>query len=129
MASLRQPAGPAFPFGNTIASVLGVKTRMQSIQTAVLLILTTPVGTLPYDPTYGSQIPLLVFEPLDDSLINLLLYYAVEDVQRQEPRIKITAVSVDKVDTHGLYIEVAFVDADDVNEVETHVGLQFARGA
>jgi phage baseplate assembly protein W len=79
-------SGPALPFTQSVRGVLGNKDRKSSISSAIQLILSTPVGSIVYDPDFGSHIPSLVFEPIDDTTMNLLFYYAVYDLERNDPQ-------------------------------------------
>jgi phage baseplate assembly protein W len=110
MSSLQQKSGPAFPFGRSIRSVLGEKTRRESIQTAVRLILETPKGSIPYAPNFGSHVPHLVFDPLDDTLLNLLIYYAVHDLEEQDTRIKVRSVVINIVAPHHVAVQLGYED-------------------
>jgi len=124
-----QLAGPAFPFKNSVKGVLGDKTRRESIKTSIQIILSTPKNTVVYNPELGSYIPLLIFDPLDDATMNLILYYAIHDLEDQEPRIKVTSVSIAREDgEHKVTIWIGYQDRNDVNEKQEQAPIDFVRG-
>ena len=108
----------AFPFaGYGVAGVFDSKPKVDGYSTALQNILTTPKGTLPYAPEFGSVLPLFVFDLNDDITKNLLLYYAYKDISEQEPRLRIMALDADfDVDNHMVTFAVSFVAYDDPTE-------------
>jgi phage baseplate assembly protein W len=87
--------GPAYPFRSTIYGVLGPKTDVEVLFTSMVNILTTVKGTIPYDPSFGSEIPNLVFEPNDEITRSLIRHFVVKDLGEQEPRVNVIAVRTD----------------------------------
>lgn len=124
---LNRRAGAAFPFKNSVKGVLGNKTRRESLFTSILLILTTPKGYAPYDPELGSQVPYLVFEPLDDAVINLIHYFVVEDLEAQDPRVKVTSVAVARTENHQIMVQIGYQDRDDPNELPQQANIPYRR--
>lgn len=102
--------GPAYQFGPSWALTLGPKSDVEVIFTSVVNILTTPIGTMPYDPFLGSEVPNLVFEPNDTITRALIRYFVERDLGRQEPRAKVlfvrTVVPADE--PHTVVVTVAF---------------------
>lgn len=125
MAVSSLKSGPAMPFTNSVKGVLGNKTRLDSINTSIRLILTTPKGHIVYDPKLGSHVPLLVFDPLDDATQNLLFYYTVNDLEEQEPRIKVTSVQIVHVAEHHIRVWIGFMDVDDESMTQHQAPLDF----
>jgi len=118
-------SGPAFPFSNSIPGVLGNKDRRNSLFTSIVLILTTPVGHLPWNPEFGSQIPSLVFDPLTDETLNLIWYYVVNDIERQDRRIKVTSIKVDKKSNRKITVWVGYIDRNDELSVQRQAPVNF----
>lgn len=118
-------SGPAFPFENSIKGTLGPKTRENSIKSSIRMILTTPRGSVPYNPELGSMIPRLVFDPLDDSTLNLIFYYAINDLE-QDPRVKVTSISID-TEPSKVIVQVGYIDNDDVQERQHQSPVVFQR--
>ena len=73
---------------NSVLAQEGVSKINQSIH----MILSTRLGDRMMLPEYGSRLPELVFEPLDDVLHSLLQFHTVEALARWEKRIEITGV-------------------------------------
>lgn len=104
--------GPAYPLKYTVGGVLGPKSDVEVIFTSMVNILTTPKGTIPYDPKFGSEVPDLVFEPNDEITRSLIRYYTRKDLEEQDPRVNVIAVRT---------------DVDDVNEPYTvHITVTWA---
>lgn len=89
---LQRYIGPAYPFGATVGAVLGQKDDVRVVITSMVNILTTPKGSVPYDPLMGSVVPLLVFEILDEITLSLIRYFTYKDLTEQEPRAVIRQV-------------------------------------
>jgi phage baseplate assembly protein W len=102
--------GPAYQFGPSWALTLGPKTDLEVVFTSIANIITTPIGSLPYDPFGGSEIPNLVFEPNDSVTQGLIRYYVRRDLGRQEPRVVVRTVRtvVPEDDPHKVVVTIAF---------------------
>lgn len=100
--------GPAYPFGATVGSVLGGKPDEAVVVTSIINILTTPKGTVPYDPLMGSEVPFLVFEILDEITVSLIRYFTFKDLTEQEPRIVVRTVVAERVDPHTVVVQVGY---------------------
>lgn len=102
--------GPAYPFGPSVHGTLGPKDDFSVVVTSMINILTTPRGSVPYDLSIGSDVPLLIFEPLDDITLNLIRYFTRKDLSEQEPRAAIRQVfaQIDPVDPNRVLIDVGF---------------------
>ena len=98
--------GPAYPLRYTVGGVLGPKTDVEVIFTSMVNILTTPKGTLPYDPEFGSHVPDLVFEPNDEITRSLIRYYTRKDLEEQDPRVNILAVRTDISDSEPYTVNI-----------------------
>ena len=107
--------GAAFPFGGSVAKVLGRKSVSDSIKTSIKLILTTRKGQLPYEPERGSYLADLMYEPINDAMLNLIYYYAKKDLEDQEPRILVNAVYVERPRPHTITIYIGYVEINDPN--------------
>jgi phage baseplate assembly protein W len=126
--TLNKKAGPAFPFQSSIYGVIGNKARRDSIRTSLFLILTTPKESIPYNLKLGSYVPYLVFEPINDTVINLIYFYTITDIEEQDPRIKILSVSVQVSGPHRLLIQIGYQDRDDPDETPQQTVVQYSRG-
>jgi len=119
--------GPAFQFGPTWALTLGPKSDLEVVFTSVVNILTTPVGTIPYDPFLGSEIPNLVFELNDSVTRSLIRWYARRDLERQEPRANVLFVRtvVPVGEPHTVIITIGFQIVGDPNNRVFNAPIEF----
>ena len=87
--------GPAFPFGATPQLVFGPKDDVLVVATSLVNILSTPIESIPYDPSIGSQVPYLLFEVLDEITIMTIRQFAEKEISEQEPRVLVVSVETD----------------------------------
>lgn len=55
--------------------------NIETINNQIYNIITTPIGTRPFEPTFGSRVPDMLFEPIDAKtawLIETALFSAIE---------------------------------------------------
>ena len=65
------------------------------IWSSILMILMTPRGLRLYDPTFGSRLLELVFEPNDGALITLATHYVTDAIESSgEDRVIVREVNV-----------------------------------
>lgn len=119
--------GPAFPFSVGVEGVLGSKTDEEVIATSIRNIILTPEGRQPYDPTLGSLIPSLVFEPNDVITLQLVRYYTRKALAEQEPRIDVTGVLVQKVGEHVITLRVGYVIRGDPEQRQRVIPVNVTR--
>ena len=110
------PAGPSFPFKSSVSGVLGGKTRKEHITTSIKMILSTPRGSLRYDPDFGSEVPSLVFDIISEASLNLINFYTIQALQKFEKRITVRGVNVSKQGTRALVVWISYVDSADATE-------------
>lgn len=108
MSVVGRYAGPAYPFGSTPDLVLGPKIDLQVVLTSIFNIITTPKGSIPYNPKLGSVIPNLVFEPNDEVTMSLLRHFAEKDLGEQEPRIVVVSVFTERTGDHTITLRIGF---------------------
>lgn len=119
--------GLAYPFGVEAGNALGPKDDLAVIFTSIVNILTTPKGTVPYDPKMGSQVPYLVFEPNDEVTRNLIRYFSNKDLSEQEPRIVVYAVFTEQPDDHTVVVTVGFQIVGDPTAKQYNAPATFTR--
>lgn len=108
--------GPGFPFGAAVAGVLGPKSDVEVIITSIINILTTPKGSIPWNPKAGSLVSFLLFEILDTITLNLIRYYTTKDLVEQEPRITVRSVYAQRVGENQVSVQVGFSIIGDPEE-------------
>lgn len=119
--------GLAYPFGVDAGNALGAKDDVAVIFTSIVNILTTPKGTVPYDPKMGSQVPFLVFEPNDEVTRNLIRYFTYKDLSEQEPRIVVYAVFTEQPDDHSVVVTAGFQIVGDPTAKQYNAPATFTR--
>jgi len=89
--------GINFPMEFTTSKKIGTikeSNAGERISDSIHLILATRIGERPFNPEFGSRLPELVFEPMDDGLKELLRHYTVDALSRWEKRISIEQVTL-----------------------------------
>ncbi len=119
--------GSAFPFRVGITGVLGSKSDEEVISTSIRNIILTPQGRQPYDPTIGSLIPSLVFEPNDIITTQLIRYYTKKALEEQEPRIDVSGVLVQSVGEHTITIRVGYIIRGDPQHRQRAIPVEVTR--
>lgn len=87
--------GPALPLFRKQGGYWTSKGIGELIESAIYMIVTTPLGSRFMRPEFGSYLPSLVFEPDDDVLVAQFREYTVEaigDPVHGEPRVRIIDV-------------------------------------
>lgn len=109
----------AYPFGGYgVKDVFAPKDLHNVYMTAIRNILLTEKGTLPFNPTFGSNIQKFVFDLNDIVNQQLVLYYAFKDIQEQEPRLRVVGFDASfDVDKYKMNFTVAFVEFDDPSQI------------
>lgn len=72
----------------------GIAEDLEKIKGSVEHILTTPIGTRYFNPSFGSNLANLAFEPNDIVLTDLLRVGIVEALQTWEPRINVLGIDI-----------------------------------
>ena len=92
---------------------------------SIKLILSTPINTRVMRPEFGSEVPNLISAPMDDANRLRLYAAATEAINRWEPRIEITNISVvDQSADGAIYIRIeGRYEADDFSIPSLKVGV------
>jgi phage baseplate assembly protein W len=105
--------GIDFPFHFTTGGQVGTIAQSNAgerVRDAIHVILTTRIGERFFNPEFGSRLYELIFEPNDNILKRLLVFYTAEALERWEKRIQITRITLlddynDDRSTIGISIE------------------------
>jgi len=79
---------------NFISGDIGKKTDVHAIRQAIKNIIYTNINERPFDPTWGSQIRELLFEPVDDLSSGVLENLIQQAIENHEPRCQVKQVRV-----------------------------------
>jgi phage baseplate assembly protein W len=101
-------AGWAFPLRMDATGSIALVSGENEISEAIRLVLATAPGERPMRPDFGCGIHDLVFAAADETTAGLIEYEVRRALERWEPRIEVTGVTVsfDTVETGTLYIDV-----------------------
>jgi len=118
--------GPAFPFRYGVMGVLGPKSDDEVLATAIQVILKTRVGSWRPDPSFGSHLWDLIFDPLDSVTTQLVQYYTVKDLADNLPYIEVQGVSVAEFPAqHLVEVKIAYVRQSDPTGAKKQTAVIF----
>lgn len=91
---------------------------IKAIQQSVKNIITTKIGTKPFNPTYGTRVPDLLFEPWNVIIQSEIIWEIENMVPKYDSRIRdIKATAESPVnEPYSVYITVTFRTSYDTNE-------------
>lgn len=87
-------------------------TGKEHIQQSIADILLTPVGTRIQRRDYGSMLPELIDQPLDDALVLQMMAASVIAITKWEPRVRIDQIQFDitQLGSAALHLDVIRLD-------------------
>jgi phage baseplate assembly protein W len=91
----------------------GVLTNLDDLRQAIRIVLSTPKGSDPLRPDFGSGLPLYIDWPLDRARPHIVRE-TVEAIRRWEPRLEVRRVEVEPSDVAALRIRVAWQVKDGI---------------
>lgn len=88
---------------------LEVVTNEDSVRQSLKYLVLTSFGEIPYNPTRGSKIKTILFDPVDDMSTDFLKE-SLKDTCNQEPRAQIIDIQVTPLieEQYGYSIKIAF---------------------
>jgi phage baseplate assembly protein W len=86
--------GWAFPPGLNARGIVALTNEQSEIEQAIMIILSTPVGTRVMRPRFGSRLHELVFAPMNIQTMAQARRYVEEALGMWEPRVQVTDVEV-----------------------------------
>jgi uncharacterized protein len=86
--------GWAFPLGVNPRGMIALTNEKSEIEQAIILILSTPVGTRVMRPNFGSRLHELVFAPCNSQTMAQARRYVEDALGMWEPRIQVKDVEV-----------------------------------
>ena len=116
--------GTALPLRSQAGGHYAPKSIRALLKSSIYMILTTPIGSRPFRPTFGSLIPSLVFEPDDTMLVSMMHTYSIEAIEKWENRIRILGVKVEiEVQSNTLAIEIKYTILATNEDVQDKITL------
>ncbi|GAB2484553.1 GPW/gp25 family protein [Jatrophihabitans fulvus] len=102
--------GWAFPMRTDATGRIALVSAEREIEESIRLILATAPGERPMRPEFGCAVHDYVFAPADAGTAGDIAYAVRVALERWEPRITLTGVTVrfDAVDAGTLYIDIEY---------------------
>ena len=86
---------------NTVNKDLRLATDIEAINNSIRNILNTPKGTVPGNPTFGSDLEGVLFEVIDDITFSLIQNIIIDELETWEERITIQEVNLNSIIDDG----------------------------
>lgn len=100
--------GVAFPFAITKTGTVATVSGEESVEQAMVIILSTRPGERLMRPQFGCRIHELLFSPNTAPTHNLAVYHVTEALSRWEPRIKLVEVNAYEADVGVMNVEIDY---------------------
>lgn len=101
---------------------IGINSLQAHVRQSISDIITTPVGSRVMRREYGSLIPDLIDQPINQTTLLRIYAATAAAVMRWEPRIKISRISMRYVEPAGALVEVAGRLEGDTIRSEVRIG-------
>lgn len=86
--------GWGFPLGVNSRGMIALTNERSEIEQAIIIILSTPIGTRVMRPTFGSRLHELIFAPNNSQTVAQARRYVEEALGMWEPRIEVKDVDI-----------------------------------
>lgn len=63
----------------------------EAISNSIYNILTCPIGSRGWNPSYGSMLPFMIYEPVDQITATSIRVHVLEAIRNWEPRVDVIA--------------------------------------
>lgn len=83
--------------------------RERSVKESIYLILQTHKGERFMNPNFGSNIQSFVFAQADATILNMMIYEIVRDIEDNEPRVDNVEVKLNNSTPGLMYVDVSYV--------------------
>jgi phage baseplate assembly protein W len=81
----------------------------ENIENAIATIVSTAPGERPFRPLFGCQIWELIFDPINESTLQMMSMFVSEALEMWEPRITVTSVEAEPGDEDGeVLLDIAY---------------------
>jgi phage baseplate assembly protein W len=116
--------GWSFPprFSRALRSVAMVSGDLD-IQESLFILLSTTLGERVMLAAYGSQINQMVFQALNNSLTNQLIYLIRQAILQWEPRITVNSIDVSAVNSFTGYCSISIIYT--INQTNTRSNMVY----
>lgn len=106
-----------FPILHPINKTILAAYDIDAISNSIKNIVYTKQGDKPFQPSYGTQISDLLFEPYNHLIESEIKREIIDNVYKWEPRVRDIQVDMTmKEEENSLYITVTFLVGNDIRE-------------
>jgi phage baseplate assembly protein W len=103
---------------NFISGDIGKKTDVHAIRQALKNIIYTNINERPFDPTWGSQIREILFEPVDVLSSGVLENLIEQAIENHEPRCQVEHVRVTASEDDNSYNAEVYFHVIGIKEMQ-----------
>jgi len=116
-----------YPMIDPITNDANLSVDLDAVRNSVRNIIFTKIGSRPFQPTFGSLIPELLFESLSPDIVYNIGYEIENSVKKWEPRISDIQTYIDYNEDHGNELQVTLIYQVGSNEVIDDISLTLTR--
>lgn len=111
---------------NTVNKDIRLATDKEAINNSIRNILNTSKGTVPGNPSFGSDLQEVLFEIMDDITFSLVQSIVRTELEKWEPRIEIKEVNFDSVIDQGqMIINLVYIIIRNNEIISTNIKIDF----
>jgi len=111
---------------NTTNKDLRLAKDVEAINNSIRNILNTPKGTIPGNPSFGSELESVLFEVIDDITFSLIKSIIIDELEKWEERITIKDVVFNSlIDDGQIIVNIIYIINYSNEIVSTNVKINF----
>lgn len=111
---------------NTVNKDLRLATDIEAINNSIRNILNTPKGSVPGNPTFGSDLEGVLFEVIDDITFSLIQNIIIDELEKWEERITIQEVNLNSIIDDGqISVNIIYIVNYNNEIVSSNIKINF----
>ena len=111
---------------NTVNKDLRLATDIEAINNSIRNILNTPKGSVPGNPTFGSDLEGVLFEVIDDITFSLIQNIIIDELETWEERITIQEVNLNSIIDDGqISVNIIYIVNYNNEIVSSNIKINF----
>lgn len=111
---------------NTVNKDLRLATDIEAINNSIRNILNTPKGSVPGNPTFGSDLEGVLFEVIDDITFSLIQNIIIDELEKWEERITIKEVNLNSIIDDGqISVNIIYIVNYNNEIVSSNIKINF----
>lgn len=103
----------------TVNKDLRLAYESEAINNSIRNILTTPKGSLPGNPEFGTNLEEALFEIIDEITLSFIEDIIITELTKQEPRIIVKAIKFNVNTDEGQILTTILYEIINTNEIES----------